>query len=207
MNTREKQFLGVLRWRDVHHGGDSAGVARRLPAHPIDGLAMVFCEVARARERDTYDALVADLVLTAVAAPGSRDRTEVQVEAGLLLSVPEDVTAAYFHQEGEHLVIRAGWAMKDGHDAPDVGFVNAVLHPVGRARWALQFMSEATRGGGKRGGTLFASRDPATFAGVEAVTLGVPWGSAHGELLLMYRFEAPALGHVAGRAVDAALTT
>ena len=180
MNTREKQFLGVLRWREVHRGGDAAGVPRRLPAHPIDGLRMVFCEVARAWERDAHDAIAGDLVLTAVSAPGNRARSEVQIEAGLLLSVREDVGEAHFHHEGAHVSIRTGWTMKDGAPAPDIATVNALLHPVGRGLWALQFMSEKGRRGTKRGGTLFASLDPGTFAGVASVTLGVPWGSAHG---------------------------
>ena len=56
--------------------------------------------------------------------------------------------------------------------APDVATIHAEVHPVGRSQWALQFIREAGRT--RRGGSLFASRDPGLFAGVESVTLGVP---------------------------------
>ena len=64
--------------------------------------------------------------------------------------------------------------MRDGGQAPDVATARAEVHPNGPDRWALQFIREEGQGRTRREGSLFANRDPAVFAGVASVTLGIP---------------------------------
>ena len=175
-----------------------AGVAHRLPEHPIDGFSMAFAEVARATVGDQPCAIVGNLVLAGVSSAGNKDAAEVQVEAGLLLHLPGatdeaaagtldgDIAGGVFHAGGANtLPIRVGWQMRSyGTPEPKVALIRAEVHPLGRDRWALQFIRETGPSGLSREGTLFASAAKDTFAEVVRVVFCIPWRSPHRELWL-----------------------
>ena len=124
----------------------------------------------------------------------SDDPAEVQVAAGVSMHVPGAWEAlasgvlpgALFPlPEGETaLPVRVGWQVSG--TAPNVRLMQGHVHVTGHDAFLVQVLGDGER---KTGGSILASTSGEDFADGDTITLGVPWLSEHGELLLAFGVE------------------
>ena len=193
--SREEREVGD--WRVVSVG-----------RHPIDRTArMVYAHGPHTSFRVRLGGLpaVGGLVMGGVAF--SDDPNEVQVAAGVTMHVPgswEAIAAGVlpgglFPKAGATLPVRVGWHVAG--EAPNVRLLQCHVHAIGHDAFLVQALGDGVR---DEGGSVLASTTAPAFEAGDTMTLGVPWVSEHGELLLT--FDVSHLRAAALAVVEAAVT-
>ena len=86
-------------------------------------------------------------------------------------------------------------------DVPELSLLQCHVHAIGHDAFLVQALGDGVR---DEGGSMLASTTAPAFEAGDTITLGLPWLSEHGELLLT--FDVSHLRAAALAVVEAAVT-